>query len=83
MDYHHAFWDVLVVFMVLMFTCIQVISTSLFSLHVCLEIQSATKRSGPGLYIILTLYWCILKRIHCTLHDSVVTSFLNIATSGL
>ena len=26
-------------------------------------------RSGPGLYKILTLYWYILRRIHCSLCD--------------
>ena len=41
------------------------------------------KRSDPGLYNILTWNWCILRRMHCIPCDSVATSFLNIATSGL
>ena len=53
-----------------------VISSSLFLPWLCLDSQSAMNRSGPGLYIILTLYWCIL----C---DNVPTSFLKMATSGL
>ena len=73
----------IVVCMVLMCTCIPGISLSLFSLWFCLETQSAMKRSGPGLYIILTLYWLILRRIHYSLCDSVTTSFVNIVTSGL
>ena len=48
----------------------------------CLESQSDMKRSGPGLYSILTLNWCILRR-HCSLCDSVAMAFLNIATNGL
>ena len=70
---------------VLHFTLISMtgISTSLFSILLCLESISAVKRSGPGLYNILTQKWCILRRICCILCDSVATSFLNIATSGL
>ena len=45
------------------------------SLWFCLKSQSAMKRSGPGLYIILILYWCILRRIPCSLCYSVVISF--------
>ena len=48
-----------------------------------LESQSAMNRSGPGLYVIMTLYLCILSRIHCSLCDSIAMSFLNITTSGL
>ena len=59
------------------------ISASLFSLWLHLESQYAMKRSGPGFYNILTLNWCILRRICCILCDSVATSFLNIATRVL
>ena len=58
-------------------------------LHLCfflwfwLESQSAINRSSSGLYMILTLYWCILRRIHCIICDSIMASFLKIATSGL
>ena len=58
------------------------ISASLFSSWFSQDSQSAMNKSGPGLYTILTLYWCILRRICCSLCDNVATSFLNIATSG-
>ena len=59
------------------------IFASLFSEWLCLESQSAMKRSGPCLYNILTWNWCILRKIYCILYDSVATSFLNNATTGL
>ena len=64
-----------VVCMALIFRCIPGISASLFSLWFCLDSQSAMTRSGPGLYMMLTLYRCILSRIHCSLCGSVATSF--------
>ena len=72
-----------VVFMASTFNCMLHISSSLFSLWFCLKIQFAVKRSGPGLYMIVTVYCCILGRIQCILWDSVATSFLKVATSGL
>ena len=72
-----------VVFTVLVFTCVTVISSSLFSLWFCPDSQSALKRSGPGLYIILALYWCILRRVHCSLCNNIATPFMNIATHDL
>ena len=68
---------------VLMFPCIPAISSSFSSLCFCLDAQSAVKRSRPGLYIILTLHWCIMRSIHCSPYSSVATSFLNITSSGL
>ena len=59
------------------------ISSYLFSVWLCLDSQSAMKNSGPGLYIILTLYWCIHRRMHWICCDRVATSFLNIATRSL
>ena len=38
---------------------------------------------GTDLYMIPILYWCILRRIHCLLWDSIATSFLKISISGL
>ena len=76
-------WMFVVVSMVLMLTYIPATSLSLFSLWFCLDSQSAMMRSGPSLYVILTLYWWILRRILCGLCDNVATSFLNIVTSGL
>ena len=51
------------------------ISSSLFSLWFCLDSQSDINKSSPGLYIILTLCWCILNRICWSLCDNVATSF--------
>ena len=59
----------------LILICMPVISSSLFSQWFCLDNQSAMKRSGPGLYMILTLYWCIPSRICCSLCVNVTTSF--------
>ena len=72
-----------VVCMALAFSCLPGIYMSLFSFWFCLDSQSAMNISGPGLYMILTLYWCILSRIHCSLCDSVAMCFLNIVTSSL
>ena len=72
-----------VVCMVLIFNCMPGISASSFSEWFCLESQSVMNRSGPGLYMILNLDWCILSRIHCILCDNVATSFLKITTNGL
>ena len=72
-----------VICLVSIFNCMPGISASLFSVWFCLESQSVMNRSGPGLYMILTLYWCILSRIHCILWGNVAVSFLKIATSGL
>ena len=69
--------------MTLLFNSIPGISVSLLSVWFCLESQSAMNKSGPGLYMALTLYWCILSRIDCSFYGSVATSFFNIATSGL
>ena len=56
-----------VVCMVSIFNCMPGISASLFSVWLCLERQSGMNRSGLDLYMILTLYWCILSRINCIL----------------
>ena len=72
-----------VVYMASTFNCMSGISSSIFSLWFCLESHLAMNRSGPGLFMILTLYLCILRRIHCILWDSIATSFLKIATSAL
>ena len=62
---------------VLMFMFIPGISSSLFSLWFWLDSQSSMNRSGPGLYIILILYWWILSSMHCSLWDNVAMSFEN------
>ena len=69
--------------MVSIFNWMPGISASLFSVLYCMESQSVMNRSSVDLYMILTLYWCILSRMHCILCDNDATSFLKIATSGL
>ena len=64
-------------------TSMACISSSLFSVWLCWDGQSVMKSSGPGMYIILTQYWCILRRMHWICCDRVTTSFLTIATKGL
>ena len=54
--------------------CMPGISASLFFLWFCLESQPAMNKYGSGLYMILTLFWCILSRIHFNLCDSIATS---------
>ena len=63
--------------------CMCLISSSLFSLWFCLDSKSAMNKSGPGLYMILTMLWCILNQIHWGFCDNVPTSFLNMVMSGL
>ena len=72
-----------VVCMASVLSCIPGISASLFSLRFCLDSLSAMNRSGPGLYMILTPYRCILSRICCGINYSVAMSFLDIDMSGL
>ena len=83
MLYCDAICYVLVVCMSSIFSCMPGISVPLLSVWLYQESQSVMNRSSSGLYIILTLYWCILSKIHCILCDNVATSFLKIATSGL
>ena len=64
-----------VICMASIFHCMSGISPSLFSFWFCLYSQSAMNRSGPGLCMILTIYWIILTRIYCSLCDSIATSF--------
>ena len=45
--------------------------------------QSIFYKSGPGLYIMKTLYFCIHSILHHNLWDSVAISFLKIVTNGL
>ena len=59
------------------------ITLFLFSWWLCWDSQCAIQISGPGLYIVLILYWWILRMMHLILWDSVATSFLNMATRGL
>ena len=63
MDVHtEIFNDVL---MALTFIIIPAISWSLFFVWLFQDSQSTTYRSGPGLYMMYTLYWCILSTTHC------------------
>ena len=82
--YHHAIWYVgSCLHGINIYNCMSSISAYLFSLCFYLESQFAMNISGPGLYMILTLYVCILSRIHCNLCDGVATSFLNTSTRSL
>ena len=63
-------------------TSMPFIGLSFPSVWLCLNSQSAMKISGPGLYMIRTLYWWIFSRMHCMHCDKVATSFLNIYTSS-
>ena len=58
-------------------------TSSLSSLWLCLDSQSAIKISGPGFYTILIMYWWILRMMHWVLWDRVASSFLNMVTRGL
>ena len=76
--------QVFVACMASIFTCMPGIPVSLFSLWFCLDSQDAMNRSGPGFfYKILTLYWCFLNRMVCSLFDSAAMYFLQIGSSGL
>ena len=78
--YHHSFLDICSCFYSF---DIQLHTNDFFilsSLLVLLDNKSVMKRSGPGLYIILTLCWCILGSICCSLCNNVASSFLNVAT---
>ena len=59
------------------------IGLSLPSMWLYLDSQSAINISGPGLYMIWTLYWWTFYNIYWIHCDNVATSFLNIAMSGL
>ena len=62
---------------------ISLMGLSFPSSWLCYHSQYAINISGPGLYIIWTLYWWIFNRMCCMHCNSVATSFLNIATNGL
>ena len=81
--YHHAFGNVCSCF----YGVNAYLHTSYFFIFCFLcgfiWIASLLWRDLDQVYILLTLYWCVLKRIHCGLCDNVATSFLNISTGGL
>ena len=56
-------------------TSMPFIGLSFPSVWLCLDSQSAMKISGPGLYMIWTLYWWIFNSIHYIHCDNVATSF--------
>ena len=61
------FTDITIVLMALTFMLIPPISWSLFSLWLLQNSQYTVYKSRPGLYMMCTLYWCILSIIHCSL----------------
>ena len=67
----------------LILTYMPVISSSLSLLWLCMDSQSVINRSGLGLYMILPLYWCFLSKIHCSLCENLVTTFMKMAMCGL
>ena len=76
MDVHTSMFTE--VFMAFMFTLISTISWSLFSAWLLWGSHSMMYKSGPGLSIMYTLYWCIYSIMHCNHCDSVATSLLSI-----
>ena len=58
-----------------MFMLIWGISSSLFSLWLCLDIQSTMNNCGPGFYRVLMLYLCMYRSIFCSQCDRLATSF--------
>ena len=62
--------------MAFMLIFMPVISSSFFSVCSCLGSQSAMNRSGPHLYIMPILCWCILNSMNCTPCDWAAMSFL-------
>ena len=59
------------------------ISWSQFSMWLCQSSQSAVYSSGPGLYRICTLCWCICSMMCCSCCENVTTSLLIMVTSAL
>ena len=55
------------------------ISLSLISSHLSHDIQSTMNSSGPGLYSMYNLYWCMNIIINCRHCDNIATSFSTIA----
>ena len=65
------------------FMLMPVISWSLFSVWFFWDNQFIMYRSGPGLYIIYTLYWWMCSMMYCNQWDNVATSLPIIVTNGL
>ena len=59
------------------------ISLSMFSLWLCNDNQSLINSSGPGLYSMCTMYWCMCIIMHCRHCGNVATSLPIIASSDL
>ena len=71
------FTDVLMTFT---FMLISAISWSLFFIWLFWESQSTMYRSEPNLYMMHTMYCCILGIICCNCRDNMATYLLSIAT---
>ena len=57
-------------------------SLSLFSLWLCYDSQSTMNSSGPGLFSLCTLYWCMHRIMQSRYCDNVATSLPITATNG-
>ena len=55
----------------------------LFSAWLWWDYQSAIYNSGPGLFKMCMLYWCMCSIVHCNHWDNIAMSLLTIATNGL
>ena len=66
----------------LIFTVGPHISLSLFSLWLCCGSQSAMNSSGPALYGMHTMYWCMHRMMHYMCCDNIATYLPIIATNG-
>ena len=65
-----------------MFMLRPLISLSLFFSWLCHYSQSAINSSGPGLYNLHIVYWCMHRIKHCIPCDNFVTSLPIIGTNG-
>ena len=65
-----------------MFKLIPGISSSQFSLYLCLDSQSTITNWGPGFYRTIMFYWYTWRWKHCILFNRVAMSFLKITISG-
>ena len=80
MDVHTALYTDMQIALKVKF--IPVISWSVYSLWLFRDSQSTMYKSGWGLYMMCTLYWCIHSIMHYNCWGSVATSLLNIANKG-
>ena len=81
MDVHTGIFAA--VLMAFTFMIMPVTSRSFSTVWLAQGSQSAKYRSGPGFYIMHTMYWCKCNIMYCSHWDNVAISLLSIATNGL